>query len=211
VADGAEIGSIVFGAAYHGADPYANQHLIIRATGATAGDVFVPNGQLKVGPFGTDGSTIDALGVFGDASSALAKVKIFSAIGNVDDLAGLGFGVHTGSAKYIKSAIAHQRKGSYGQGDIVFCVDANTDAADVLIGDEVMRLTSAALVMAAGKNIAFSTATGTQIGTVGGAAGQKLGFWGVPAVVQPVLATGASKTVDEVITVLQAIGLCRQS
>lgn len=60
-------------------------------------------------------------------------------------------------------------------------------------------------------NMVFGTTTGTKIGTVGGASGQKLGFWNATPVVQPLLATGASHTVDDVITVLQTLGLVRQS
>lgn len=60
-------------------------------------------------------------------------------------------------------------------------------------------------------NIVLGTTTGTKIGTLGGAAGQKIGFWNATPVVQPLLATGASHTVDDVITVLQTIGLVRQS
>lgn len=62
-----------------------------------------------------------------------------------------------------------------------------------------------------GKNIAFGSTTGTKLGTVGGASGQKLGFYGSTPIVQPLLATGASHTVDDVITVLQSLGLTRQS
>lgn len=58
------------------------------------------------------------------------------------------------------------------------------------------------------KNIALGTSTGTQIGT---GTTQKLGFWGKTPVVQQVLATGASHTVDDVITFLQTVGLCKQS
>jgi hypothetical protein len=57
----------------------------------------------------------------------------------------------------------------------------------------------------------FGTTTGTKIGTVGGASGEKIAFWGSTPIVQPVLATGAGRTVDEVITVLQNLGLVRQS
>lgn len=39
----------------------------------------------------------------------------------------------------------------------------------------------------------------------------KIGFYGVTSVVRQVLATGASHTVDDVITFLQTIGLCKQS
>lgn len=61
------------------------------------------------------------------------------------------------------------------------------------------------------RNIILGTTTGTQIGTLGGASGQKLGFWAATPIVQPLLATGAGKTVDDVITVLQNLGLVRQT
>ena len=59
-----------------------------------------------------------------------------------------------------------------------------------------------------GKNIILGTTTGMKIGT---ATGQKLGFWNATPVVQQVLATGTGKTVDNVITFLQTLGLCKQS
>lgn len=57
-------------------------------------------------------------------------------------------------------------------------------------------------------NLALTTTTGTKIAT---ATGQKLGFWNATPVVQQVLATGAGATVDNVITLLQTLGLCKQS
>jgi hypothetical protein len=68
-----------------------------------------------------------------------------------------------------------------------------------------------ALTLADAVNIAVNTTTGTKIGTVGGAAGQKLGFFNATPIVQPLLATGAGATVDNVITALQNLGLVRQS
>lgn len=62
-----------------------------------------------------------------------------------------------------------------------------------------------------GGNLNLGTVTGTKIGTVGGAAGQKIGFFNQTPIVQPLLATGAAHTVDDVITTLQNLGLCRQS
>jgi hypothetical protein len=53
--------------------------------------------------------------------------------------------------------------------------------------------------------------TGTKIGATGGASGEKYGFWGATPIVQPVFATAAEHTVDELITVLQTLGLVRQS
>ncbi|MCC6191382.1 MAG: hypothetical protein IT318_20355 [Anaerolineales bacterium] len=60
----------------------------------------------------------------------------------------------------------------------------------------------------AGVNIVLGTTNGTKIGT---ATGQKLGFWNATPVVQQVLATGGGATVDNVISLLQTLGLCKQS
>ena len=46
---------------------------------------------------------------------------------------------------------------------------------------------------------------------LGLATGDKVGFYGVTPVVQQVLETGAGRTVDEVISFLQTIGICKQS
>lgn len=57
-------------------------------------------------------------------------------------------------------------------------------------------------------NVVVGTSTGTKWGT---ATGQKQGWWGATPVVQQVLATGAGATVDNVIALLQTLGLCKQS
>lgn len=57
-------------------------------------------------------------------------------------------------------------------------------------------------------NIVLGTTTGTKIGT---GTTQKLGFWNATPVAQQVLATGSGATVDNVITLLQTLGLCKQS
>jgi hypothetical protein len=62
-----------------------------------------------------------------------------------------------------------------------------------------------------GKNISLGTTTGTQVGTSGGSSGDKLAFYGTTPVTQPLLKTGVGHTVDDVITVLQALGLVRQT
>lgn len=74
---------------------------------------------------------------------------------------------------------------------------------------EMLRLSSASLLTFANAvNIAFNTTIGTKIGT---AITQKIGFWNVTPVVQQTLATGAGATADNIITMLQTIGLCKQS
>lgn len=65
-------------------------------------------------------------------------------------------------------------------------------------------------------NIAFSDANNVELGTTTGtkwgtATNQKQSWWNATPVVQQILATGASHTVDDVITLLQTYGLCRQS
>lgn len=57
-----------------------------------------------------------------------------------------------------------------------------------------------------GININTGTSTGVKIGT---STSQKIGFWNATPVAQQVLATGS--TTDQVITLLQTLGLCRQS
>lgn len=62
-----------------------------------------------------------------------------------------------------------------------------------------------------GSTNSYSIYTGAGTVRLMASATDKLGFHGVTPVVQQVLPTGASKTVDEVITFLQTIGLCKQS
>ena len=78
--------------------------------------------------------------------------------------------------------------------------DTNGDLTVTPSGDEV--------ILADAKNLTVGTTTGTQLATN---TAQKMSFWGVTPVVQQVFATGASHTVDELITVLQTLGLVKQS
>jgi len=57
-----------------------------------------------------------------------------------------------------------------------------------------------------GFHLGFGTSSGTRIGT---GTTQRIGFWNATPVVQQVLPTGS--TTDQVITLLQTLGLCRQS
>jgi hypothetical protein len=56
----------------------------------------------------------------------------------------------------------------------------------------------------------FVDASNNSIMVMSNTAG-KVGFYGVAAVAQQVLATGTGKTVDDIITFLQTVGLCKQS
>ena len=67
---------------------------------------------------------------------------------------------------------------------------------------------AAGITLAEANDIIVGTSTGTEIGT---ATAQKLGFWGTTPVVQQVLATGGGATIDNVISLLQTLGLCKQA
>ena len=62
------------------------------------------------------------------------------------------------------------------------------------------------ITMQDGQHITTGTSSGMKLGT---ATTQKLAFWNATPVVQQVLPTGS--TTDQVITLLQTLGLCRQS
>lgn len=81
---------------------------------------------------------------------------------------------------------------------------ARTDAANTFTGTQ----TFAGDQTLNDVNVVLGTTTGTKLGT---AAAQKLGFWNATPVVQQVFATGAAHTVDELITLLQTLGLCKQA
>lgn len=63
------------------------------------------------------------------------------------------------------------------------------------------------IVMADGTNINVDSTTGSSFGGTS----SKISFYGVTPIVRQVLATGASATVDDVITALQNLGLVKQS
>ncbi len=83
---------------------------------------------------------------------------------------------------------------------IIYGVMAATPASQSLRINAHLTLTDTDVVL--------STATGTKIGT---ATGQKLAFWDATPVVQQVLATGAGASADDIIGLLQTLGLCKQS
>jgi len=63
------------------------------------------------------------------------------------------------------------------------------------------------LNQADGTDVIVGSGVGTKIGT---ADSQKIGFWGTTPTVQQTLSTGAGATVDDVIGMLQIVGICKQ-
>jgi hypothetical protein len=121
----------------------------------------------------------------------------------------VGVGTTSPGAKFDILSTSEQLRLSY---DSTHYASLTVGAGGGLtLGGTVGMLTMSANLTINAANIVTDTTTGMQIGTAGGASGQKLGFFGATPLVQPVLATGASHTVDEVISALQSLGLCRQS
>jgi hypothetical protein len=89
-----------------------------------------------------------------------------------------------------------------------FTVLYNGGYVSCLILDGFESTIQTGLYVLDAKDVRFGTTTGTKLGT---GATEKIGVWGKTPIVQPVLATGAGHVVDDVITVLQNIGWCKQS
>lgn len=130
----------------------------------------------------------------------IAATKGGSHTGNAIITSGCAF--HVGNGATVGGAVITTQYGLY-----VSSLTAGasnyaiyTNAGPVRFGDNVE--------IADGKDIIFDTTTGTKIGT---SATQKLAFFNTTPVIQNQLATGVGKTVDEVITELQRLGLVRQA
>ena len=127
-------------------------------------------------------------------NSPVERLRITSA-GNV------GIGVTDPDTKLEIFKAGNQLKLSFDATDnAIFAVDINGDLTIIPSGSN--------FIIPDAKNIALNTTTGSKLGT---ATGQKLGFWGITPVVQQVLATGGGATVDNVISLLQTLGLCKQA
>lgn len=87
-------------------------------------------------------------------------------------------------------------------------VAINATATEVAIFNNTLVTSASTVSVVDGAAIVLGTSTGSMIGS---ATEEKIGFWGATAVVQQVLATGGGAAVDDVITFLQTIGLCKQS
>lgn len=142
-----------------------------------------------------DGTSATILSLGGNNSSQGAWIDTTLALGTQN----------TTPTSYLRTQDAHSRSlNSYEH----WSANGSTLLAKVdLLGQGFF----AGLTITDAKNVVLGTTTGTQWGTLGGASGQKQAWWGKTPIVQPVLATGASHTVDDVITALQNLGLVRQS
>jgi len=129
----------------------------------------------------------------------------------------IGGGHHTNSELPLTAIVTTSTSGSgivnvgggSAAGNAATTVDIYAAANNTTTtGTKIASFVPGGLTLSDGMNIAVNATTGTKIGT---GTTQKLGFWNATPVAQQVLATGAGRTVDEVITFLQTIGLCKQA
>jgi len=193
----------------NGAFTTASNQVVIGNTSVTQ---MILNGKVGIGAaaavtaldiVGTTAAQFRLRNVITDVTTKTGQVQVGHYNNAEEDFALLGgtsaFGVNTlnlgGGSSALNTATS-----------IILYTAANEIT---LTGTARLTLDSAGLfTLWDGGNFALGTTTGTKIGT---ATTQKLGFFNATPVVRPVLATGAGATADDIITVLQNLGLVGQT
>lgn len=179
--------------------------LIIKNGKASSGVIAQVTGSVATG-FGLNNSGGTRVGTLGIAVAASDWFTGTSA-GDIALYSTANIKIKVSGASGLHAALMSSGCSTLGVGG-GYCYVNDTAGAVVGYGGKHTTWDGTNMIMVDAMNIATGTGTGMKIGT---SATQKLGFWNVTPVAQQVLATGASRTVDEVITLLQLIGLCKQS
>lgn len=124
---------------------------------------------------------------------------------------GIGTGIHlqvetSTEGLFETAAQIDARTTAATAGAVTAVLDLKVTTAGVVSTPVIIA--AASVELAEGVNLKAGTVTGTKIGT---ATSEKLSFWNATPVAQQILATGGGATVDNVISLLQTLGLCRQS
>lgn len=201
---------IYFGSATnYGVTTGANQ-IVLRATGV---NVLVANSTFTRMPtagalqWSTDTSfsrlaaadIAAGNGTAGDASATLTHARSKALDGAGSNGVGVNFVIAPGISKGNGAPATVKLQGTAAIGSGA----TPQTLADVLVITHSLLITVSDAV-----DMALGSTTGTKFGT---AITQKIGFWNATPVVQQTLATGAGATVDNVISLLQTLGLCKQS
>lgn len=158
----------------------------------------------------SEGYSADALGPYHRMrKSRNASIGSNTIVQSGDVLGTLAFEGYDGTgyvpAAFLRGAVTATPGAADMPGSLLFLTTADGANSPT----ERLRIDHTGLLTVADAgNLAVGTSTGSKIGT---SSSQKLGFWNATPVVQQVLATGASHTVDDVISTLQTIGLVKQS
>lgn len=179
--------------------------LVIKNGKASSGVIAQVTGSVATG-FGLNNSGGTRVGTLGIAVAASDWFTGTSA-GDIALYSTANIKIKVSGSSGLHAALMSSGCSTLGVGG-GYCYVNDTAGAVVGYGGKHTTWDGTNMIMVDAMNIATGTGTGMKIGT---SATQKLGFWNVTPVAQQVLATGASRTVDEVITLLQLIGLCKQS
>jgi hypothetical protein len=183
-----------------------------------------PNARTNLGLGSGDSPTFAALTLTGSLTSGqLLPVATIAIIGGDSTTDATAKSFRMGSRHYMNSeepvaafvisSSSTTNVVNYGGGSGVF--NAATQLAfyaaannTTTTGTKWLDLQSGIFAFTDALNVSVGTSSGTKWGT---ATSQKQAWWNATPVVQQVLATGGGATVDNVITLLQTLGLCRQS
>lgn len=187
---------------------------VLRLTGTTGTALFQP--RVTTGTTASAGLSVLANSLtsgtgFYVGSSSITTGKLLNLASTSTDAQGM-----TGLNIAISGTLTNAAQTTYGEQISVTTTNGTSGtnvalkitASGALTANYALQVAAGDLDLSGNSNLVFGTSTGTKIGT---ANTQKIGFWNATPVVQQVLATGAGATVDNVITMLQTIGLCKQS
>lgn len=169
----------------------------ITSSGGSAGDIFMlsPSGRINLG-----GTSINGLGRLLNIVNATPGIGFFETGTSPDE----------GGWDIVADASAFSLRcfnDAIGAANNVFRI-TRSGYVPATMTISCQTSFAASMNLADGTNIVPGGTTGTKYGT---SVSAKQGWWNATPVVQQVLATGAGATADNIITLLQTLGLCRQS
>lgn len=202
IAAGAQAGQFTSAGAGHGvfrgSTASGGSLTLVSSSHATAGRVYLGAAQATY---------FDETATAAHSTCIYGKTNIMAGDGS----ASIGTNAGGGAGLMINVGGTFKRSCIYSAGAL-YVGDVDSAGIDLILrantGVNALTFAAGAVTVLDAYNIALATTTGTKIGT---ATGQKIGFWDATPVVQQVLATGAAHVVDDVIALLQTLGLCKQS
>jgi len=158
----------------HTANNTADFTVSTSAAGTLGEDIRINSGgRVNIGHLNQTGSHLDytrvniyGQTVAGGTNKNLNLLNVYNyGSGGVGDITGIGLGAGASPGGYTKASIGFVRTGTYGRGDLIFCVNSQGNGNQVVEGDERVRIQSdGGVVIGTTAVSAGDLATGTSIG-----------------------------------------------